>query len=130
MALIQKPMLFTPGWSVGWFFIPVASLWKPYQAIKEIWQLCSKHSASGGSSIIGLWWTFWLVSSSLAKASMKLGMRADEIDEIIRASVVGTISDGVDIVEKILMLVLVGQIFRIQSNIRKQQEQVNIPNLS
>ncbi|MGB0798912.1 MAG: DUF4328 domain-containing protein, partial [Planktomarina sp.] len=27
----------TPGWSVGWFFIPVASLWKPYQAMRHTW---------------------------------------------------------------------------------------------
>ena len=30
-------MDFTPGWAVGWNFIPIANLWKPYQAIKEIW---------------------------------------------------------------------------------------------
>ena len=23
----------TPGWSIGWYFIPVANLWKPYQGM-------------------------------------------------------------------------------------------------
>lgn len=23
-------MVFTPGWSIYWYFIPIASLWKPY----------------------------------------------------------------------------------------------------
>ena len=31
-------MKFTPGWAIGWYFIPIAMLWKPYQAMKEIWQ--------------------------------------------------------------------------------------------
>ena len=31
-------MKFTPGWSVGWYFIPIFTLWKPYQAMKEIWK--------------------------------------------------------------------------------------------
>jgi len=31
-------MNFTPGWSVGWYFVPIATLWKPYQAMKEIWK--------------------------------------------------------------------------------------------
>jgi len=31
-----ESMTFTPGWSVGWFFIPVANLWKPYQVMKEM----------------------------------------------------------------------------------------------
>ncbi|HSG66518.1 MAG TPA: DUF4328 domain-containing protein, partial [Gammaproteobacteria bacterium] len=26
---------FTPGWAVGWYFIPILNLWKPYQAMKE-----------------------------------------------------------------------------------------------
>lgn len=28
----------TPGWAVGWYFVPIANLWKPYQAGIEIWQ--------------------------------------------------------------------------------------------
>jgi hypothetical protein len=31
-------MKFSPGWAVGWYFIPIANLWKPYQAMCEIWQ--------------------------------------------------------------------------------------------
>jgi hypothetical protein len=31
-------MQFSPGWSVGWYFIPIANLWKPYQAMCEIWR--------------------------------------------------------------------------------------------
>ena len=33
-----KDMAFTPAWSIGFYFIPIVSLWKPYQAMKEIWQ--------------------------------------------------------------------------------------------
>ena len=27
----------SPGWSVGFFFIPIFNLWKPYQAMNEVW---------------------------------------------------------------------------------------------
>lgn len=33
-----KNMEFTPGWSIGFYFIPILALWKPYQAMKEIWK--------------------------------------------------------------------------------------------
>jgi len=33
-----KDMAFTPAWSIGFYFIPIVSLWKPYQAMKEIRQ--------------------------------------------------------------------------------------------
>ncbi len=38
-------MHFTPGWSIGWYFIPIANLWKPYQAMKEIWQVSANPHA-------------------------------------------------------------------------------------
>jgi heme/copper-type cytochrome/quinol oxidase subunit 2 len=31
-------MTISPGWAAGWFFVPVANFWMPYQAMKEIWQ--------------------------------------------------------------------------------------------
>jgi len=36
-VLSSEHMTFSPGWSLGWYFIPVANLFKPYQAMKEIW---------------------------------------------------------------------------------------------
>jgi hypothetical protein len=33
----SSEMTITPGWAVGWYFIPVANLFKPLQAMKEIW---------------------------------------------------------------------------------------------
>jgi hypothetical protein len=29
---------FTPGWGVGWWFVPVANLFMPYKAVKELWR--------------------------------------------------------------------------------------------
>lgn len=29
---------FSSGWAVGWWFIPVASLWKPFQVNREAWK--------------------------------------------------------------------------------------------
>lgn len=40
-ALGASGMRFTPGWSIGWYFIPIALIWKPYQAMKEIWKASS-----------------------------------------------------------------------------------------
>ena len=37
-CLGARDLRFTPGWSVGWFFVPIANLWKSYQVMKEIWQ--------------------------------------------------------------------------------------------
>lgn len=36
-SLGAKDMKYSPGWSVGWYFIPLLNLIKPYLALKEIY---------------------------------------------------------------------------------------------
>ena len=36
-ALGARDMEFTPGWMVGWFFVPLANLFKPYEAVEELY---------------------------------------------------------------------------------------------
>lgn len=57
---------FTPGWAVGWWFVPFASLIKPYQAVKELRQASSGRpdwSHSVGWSVLGRWWATWVALS-------------------------------------------------------------------
>jgi len=53
-AIGATGMRFTPGWAVGWYFIPIFNLWKPYQAMKEIWKASAPsrglHFFPGGGS--------------------------------------------------------------------------------
>ena len=63
---------FTPGWAVGYFFIPVISLWRPYQIFQEIWQASDPGPAprSGQAwqnlpvpALLGFWWVLWMISN-------------------------------------------------------------------
>jgi hypothetical protein len=56
-------MRFTPGWSIGWFFIPIANFWKPYQVMKELWQVSKNSSTWRVQSVSPLvpWWWFLIV---------------------------------------------------------------------
>src|SRR5262245_36858492 len=84
--LAATGMQFSPGWAVGWYFIPIANLWKPYQAMREIWQASAapaswQHQPRG--SILPLWWTFFLLSNFIANVSFRLSMRASSTSELI-----------------------------------------------
>ena len=66
-ALKAEAMQFSPGWSVGWFFIPFASLFMPYLVLKELWQASSPHyikewRRASVSPILGIWWAICVVS--------------------------------------------------------------------
>jgi Domain of unknown function (DUF4328) len=60
---------FTPGWAVGWWFVPVASLWMPYLTVRELLRASEpsvrdwRQARTG--SLPGLWWAAWIVASIL-----------------------------------------------------------------
>jgi len=58
LAFGGGPLQFTPGWAAGVFFVPIWNLYKPYRAMKEIWQ----GSAWGASvsSLLPWWWGAFL----------------------------------------------------------------------
>lgn len=67
-ALGARRLEFTPGWAVGFYFIPFVGLWKPYQAMKEIWKASDdpKHwRSTRANSIVGWWWTIWIITGLL-----------------------------------------------------------------
>jgi Domain of unknown function (DUF4328) len=71
---------FSPGWAVGWYFIPIASLFKPFQAMRELWS--ESHGVSNGFSEqapgnLGLWWGFWIVGNILGNVSSRLELMGD-----------------------------------------------------
>lgn len=54
---------YSPGWSVGWFFVPVLNLFKPYDAMRELWN--ASHGAaerfdSPAPAQLPIWWGLWI----------------------------------------------------------------------
>jgi hypothetical protein len=114
-------MKFTPGWAIGWYFIPIMNLWKPYQAMKEIWKASANPTHwqdTPRGSILPLWWTFFLISNFLGNASLRLSLRANTLPELITAGSISIANDVVDIIASLLALTLVRQIHRMQMSHR------------
>lgn len=65
-AFNRSAMSITPGWAVGWNFVPIASLWKPYQAVKQIWQSSQNIGYPESVPVPGRfvwWWGFWIATN-------------------------------------------------------------------
>lgn len=79
-ALGRERLVFTPGWCIGWFFVPIANLYKPYRAVAELWQasdpdLGSDRDSWGTASlpsVLGPWWGFWILSNAVGNAAARL----------------------------------------------------------
>jgi hypothetical protein len=73
-TLTSYEMRFTPGWSVGWYLVPVLFLVKPYQGMVDIWR-ASHGGSRQGESLVRVWWALFLLSLLAARA---LGASAPE----------------------------------------------------
>lgn len=71
---------FTPGWSVGWFFIPIANVFKPYQVMKETWRL-SHPGSHVGNGLLNLWWFLWIASLVLFTVVVAFTLRDNPTDK-------------------------------------------------
>ena len=71
------PIEYSPGWAVGSFFIPIANLFIPYRAVKEIWQKSGPPDeaflfAPSPPSTFPTWWTFWILAAIVGNISTRL----------------------------------------------------------
>ena len=65
---------FTPGWSVGWFFIPFANLVMPFRAMKELWNRSFSHDGSlePPQVLLVLWWAGNILNNILSNVGVRL----------------------------------------------------------
>lgn len=115
-------MVFTPGWAVGWHFIPVMSLFKPYQAMKEIWQV-SQNPRSwqtvAGSPILGWWWGLWIANAILGQVVFRAAKNATTIEQLERLSIISIVASIVGIPLCLVAMKLVNSIATMQERVVK-----------
>ncbi|HSI87624.1 MAG TPA: DUF4328 domain-containing protein [Pyrinomonadaceae bacterium] len=90
-ALRATYLAHSPGWAVGWWFIPFANLVKPYVVMKEIWRESEPEvdpdsgflsSAVGVPGFFAIWWAAWIIGNIMARITERASENPD-----------GTISD-------------------------------------
>ncbi len=81
---------FTPGWCVGWWFVPFANLLKPYQAVTEVAKAslaaatrdrndpyATSWMSAAAPPVVGLWWAMWILSNFASNISSRQSSHGD-----------------------------------------------------
>ncbi len=108
---------FTPGWAVGWYFIPFANLVKPFQAMRELWNKSTGRFDREDAitpGYMGIWWGAWLGGNFLANISFRLSSSMD-LNTYLLSIQIGAVSDVLIIAAAAMLLRLMGDITRGQS---------------
>ena len=112
-ALGATEMKFTPGWSVGWFFVPIASLWKPFQVMREIWQTSAEPGNWQGVKtppLLGWWWALYLVTQILIQVSYRTANTVNDLGSALFASSVDMVSNMSSMALDVLAFFLITKI--------------------
>ncbi len=124
-ALGAEGLRFTPGWAVGWWFVPIMNLFRPFQIMSETWR-ASDPGAVGGdwpsarrTPLIGWWWALLLVGGGFGNfanfvATVAFLDRPGVSDLLIAKSAGVAVSDGLILVATILAALIVRDINRRQ----------------
>jgi len=124
-ALGATGLEFTPGWAVGWYFVPVAWLWKPYQALKETFKAShpdfrDNWGQAPSPGMLPVWWTLWIISNYVGQAVFRVTLQAETVDAFLASSWITWVSDALDLPLGVAVIVLVAELQSRQSEKRRR----------
>lgn len=117
-------MKFSPGWSIGYYFIPVLNLFRPYQAMKEIWKVSSNPEDwqnFPNSPLIRLWWMLWIISGYLGWCQIRFSFKVNTVELLKSSTIISIISNIIDILLCIVAISLISAIYLKQERLVKKQ---------
>jgi len=103
-------MEFTPGWMIGWYFIPFANFFKPFQGMRELWRVSHKQWYVD-PSILRWWWGLWLAVRFVGNSSLPIGYGPDVVQNIINSTLFFILIDGLNVALDIVALRITASIW-------------------
>jgi hypothetical protein len=102
-ALSGESLEVAPSWMVWWFVIPFANLFKPYVAVREVWE----RSKGAAPPLLGLWWAAWIAGNILGQISWRMSDPDDAIPQLLTTDKVVLAGEVVGIASALLALWMV-----------------------
>lgn len=94
----QENMNSTNGWASGGWFIPVYSLFKPIQLMREIYINAESfvgdaHKNTSRLAIVGWWWAAWIIAGAFNNVITRLERSATTLDGLINITIADMVAN-------------------------------------
>ncbi|MCK4662317.1 MAG: DUF4328 domain-containing protein [Bacteroidales bacterium] len=121
------------GWATGSWFVPIICLYKPYQIMKEMWKettglLVNKienYTNNYNISVIGWWWTLWIISSYVGNFVMKSTFKSETVDELINSSIASMILSLIGIPLALLTIKMIKDYSIMEQTLMDKELEIN-----
>lgn len=86
---------YTPSWAVGWFFVPIANLFRPFSAMRQIWN--ASHGEQGdrlnhANGLLAFWWGCWIISNIASNISFRMTFNPSSPESLLEGQQVGLVA--------------------------------------
>lgn len=114
---VSDTVSMSPGWNVGYFFVPIMNFWKPFQGVRESWQASvAPHDPASvaAPAMMRWWWGLWLATNILGNASFRISMRGGT-DGLIAGSWIDVATVVIDVPLVWCLVQVIRQLTAIQA---------------
>jgi hypothetical protein len=115
---------FTPGWAVGFWFVPILSLVNPYTAMREIWEETQNYTLSKEQkqnlikpTLVRIWWALYLTNIFVSYFVLIFFKGDSSIDGLLTLTTALMVSNTFTIAVKIVTLVMINKIAIFEKNL-------------
>lgn len=129
-------LTFNEGWAAGCWFIPIVSLYRPYQIMRELFNetkvLFEKNDIKllkpFSINLLGLWWTLWIINNFVSQFAYRYSLKAETIDELINTTKANMIGNLIGVMLALITIKVIRDYSNIESlfNELKEEEEANI----
>lgn len=126
----------TEGWAAGSWFVPIVSLYRPYQIMKELYQETKELLVKKGLSIndnfttgsLGWWWTLWIINNVIGQFVFRYSMKAESIDELTISTVASMIGNVVGIPLALITIKVIKDYTNVEPLLIEIKDEEETPN--
>jgi hypothetical protein len=109
-----------PGWNIGFFFIPIANLWKPFQGLREAWETFHWHDKVV-PGWMRWWWGCWLATNFVDNLSFRIQLQGETAEAATAAAVLDIVSAIVSVPLALLLVRLIRTLTAAQEAVRHSE---------
>jgi hypothetical protein len=121
----------TEGWAAGSWFVPIISLYRPYQIMKELYKETKELLTKKGLTIagnfttnsLGLWWTLWILNNIIGQFVYRYSMKAESIDELTISTTSSMIANIVGIPLALITVKIIKDYSKVEPLLNKIKDE-------